>query len=66
LARVLGLDVVAEGVEDQRQADALEAMGCARAQGYLYARPQPAAVISEMLASGGHCGSDRRVVAVTR
>jgi diguanylate cyclase (GGDEF)-like protein len=66
LARVLGLEVIAEGVEEQSQADALESMGCGRAQGFLYARPQPAEVISQMLAGGGHCGSQRRVVAVTR
>jgi len=66
LARVLGLEVIAEGVEEQRQADALESMGCGRAQGYLFARPQPAGVISEMLAGGGRCGPERRVAAVTR
>jgi len=65
LARVLGLEVVAEGVEEQGQADALESMGCANAQGYLYARPQPADVISEMLMRGGRCGPDRRVAVVT-
>ncbi|HLH65094.1 MAG TPA: EAL domain-containing protein [Solirubrobacteraceae bacterium] len=35
----LGVTVVAEGVEDPRQADALRALGCDLAQGYLLARP---------------------------
>ncbi len=41
LARGLGLDVVAEGVETEQQAAALLAMGCPRAQGYLFGRPGP-------------------------
>ena len=38
LARALGLRVVAEGVEQQAQADWLHDHGCEEAQGYLYAR----------------------------
>ena len=39
MARGLGLDVVAEGVETQEQLDFLVANGCGFAQGYLLARP---------------------------
>lgn len=34
-----GLDTVAEGVEDAAAAATLRRLGCARAQGYYYAKP---------------------------
>jgi EAL domain-containing protein (putative c-di-GMP-specific phosphodiesterase class I) len=43
LSRRLGLSSVAEGIEDRATADALAAMGCNFAQGYLFARPMPLA-----------------------
>jgi predicted signal transduction protein with EAL and GGDEF domain len=42
-------------VEDFEQAEALAGLGCVFAQGFLFARPQEAEVISEMLAKGGRC-----------
>jgi diguanylate cyclase (GGDEF)-like protein/PAS domain S-box-containing protein len=39
LARGLGLQVVAEGVETERQAEILIQLGCTQAQGYLYSPP---------------------------
>ncbi|MBD2422953.1 sensor domain-containing phosphodiesterase [Cyanobium sp. FACHB-13342] len=41
LSRDLGLDVIAEGVEQEDQAQALLAMGCCKAQGFLFGRPAP-------------------------
>jgi diguanylate cyclase (GGDEF)-like protein len=39
LGRNLGLSVIAEGVEDERQAQILRQLGCPLAQGFLYSRP---------------------------
>ena len=39
LARSLGLDVVAEGVEETGQAMILHELGCPKLQGYLYSQP---------------------------
>ncbi len=41
LARNLGLDVIAEGVETTTSARALVRMGCVAAQGFLFSRPLP-------------------------
>jgi EAL domain-containing protein (putative c-di-GMP-specific phosphodiesterase class I) len=37
----LGMESLAEGVEDVAQRDQLLALGCTRIQGYLYAKPMP-------------------------
>jgi len=49
LARVLGMDVVAEGIETREQYDLLRQLGCRFGQGYLFSRPVPAETVSEML-----------------
>jgi diguanylate cyclase (GGDEF)-like protein/PAS domain S-box-containing protein len=50
LGRTLGLETVAEGVEDTVQRDALRAQGCDLAQGYLFARPMRPVAARGMLA----------------
>ena len=49
LAHDLGLEVVAEGVEDQTAQDVLEKLGCEFIQGYHFARPMPAEDLTPML-----------------
>ena len=61
LADNLGLEVIAEGVETREQLTALTALGCRRAQGYLFARPAPFDEITEItetaaIAGGGPLG----------
>ncbi len=48
MAHALGIEVVAEGVENDRQLEQLRALGCERAQGYLFAPPLPAEPLSEL------------------
>jgi diguanylate cyclase (GGDEF)-like protein/PAS domain S-box-containing protein len=50
LAEDLGLDVIAEGVETQRQADQLRAFGCRLAQGFLFSPPRPLAELMRLRA----------------
>ena len=45
MAHALGLVVVAEGIEEQGQADILSQYGCDIGQGYLFGRPVPASEI---------------------
>jgi diguanylate cyclase (GGDEF)-like protein len=49
LAGGLELELVAEGVETREQRDALRAIGCDLAQGYLFARPRPPEEVSAAL-----------------
>ena len=52
LAHALGLDVVAEGVETERQVASLKEMGCGLAQGYHFSRPLSDEAATPVLAKG--------------
>lgn len=50
LGRSLDLEVIAEGVERPEQVERLREMGCHQVQGFLFARPMPAAGFEAWLA----------------
>jgi len=49
LARVMGMDVVAEGIETVEQYRLLREMGCRYGQGFLFARPMSAEAVTQLL-----------------
>lgn len=49
LAKNLGVEAIAEGIELEVQADQLRALGCVRGQGYLFSKPIPASEVEAML-----------------
>ena len=53
LGHSLGLHIVAEGVENEEQAELLRDLRCEIAQGYHYSRPLPAAEFAAFLAGWG-------------
>ncbi len=52
LADALGMETLAEGVEDIAQFDVLEREGCRYIQGYLFSRPVAAGAVAALLADG--------------
>ncbi|NTJ09263.1 putative bifunctional diguanylate cyclase/phosphodiesterase [Rhizobium lusitanum] len=50
LGRTLELEVVAEGVETEEQAQFLEGAGCEMFQGFLFAKPLPASEVGNLIA----------------
>ena len=49
MARALGMQVIAEGVETEAQLAILRRLGCHLAQGYYFARPLPPAALAEFV-----------------
>jgi EAL domain-containing protein (putative c-di-GMP-specific phosphodiesterase class I) len=62
LARVLGMDVVAEGVQTKAQHRLLREMGCRYGQGFLYAKPMTAEAITQLLRLPGRILPDAAFV----
>jgi EAL domain-containing protein (putative c-di-GMP-specific phosphodiesterase class I) len=68
LGHGLGMRVVAEGIERPEEAATLTTLGCDLGQGYLWARPAPAAAMTQVLRRWQSApsqpalpGTDRRV-----
>jgi diguanylate cyclase (GGDEF)-like protein/PAS domain S-box-containing protein len=52
IARELQIPAIVEGVETREQLELLRGWGCTEVQGYLYARPMPAAEVEALLRQG--------------
>ena len=59
LARTLGYETIAEGVESRAQEASLRALGCSLAQGYQLGRPLDADASRQLLTSLGMLGQRR-------
>jgi diguanylate cyclase (GGDEF)-like protein/PAS domain S-box-containing protein len=57
LGRNLGLEVTAEGVEDEEMLDKLARMGCGTAQGFYFSRPLPASDITAWMLARNQKGT---------
>jgi diguanylate cyclase (GGDEF)-like protein/PAS domain S-box-containing protein len=63
LSKPLGLEVVAEGIEDLDTANLLVSMGCTIAQGYYFGRPMPASDFEKQFLRG-EIGTSRAQAAI--
>ncbi len=53
LGRALGLETLAEGIEERSQLETLQKERCERGQGFLFSRPIPAEEVEQFFASAG-------------
>ncbi len=65
LAASLGIDTVAEGVEDCHQVPVLRRCGARVGQGYLFSRPVPADEVARLLGYPESAAADARLAAAT-
>jgi EAL domain-containing protein (putative c-di-GMP-specific phosphodiesterase class I) len=55
LGHILGMEVIAEGVESEDQAQQLKEMGCDLAQGYYFSKPLPPEAVPGFVGGGDLC-----------
>ena len=66
LAKKLGAKVIIEGIETSKQLDLLKKTGCHVGQGYLFGKPGPIDVVSELIGEvnqswgGAFCSAESR------
>ncbi len=53
MARSMGIELTAEGIEEVQQSEHLLAYGCRWGQGYLFGHPMPAEKLEPLFASQG-------------
>jgi EAL domain-containing protein (putative c-di-GMP-specific phosphodiesterase class I) len=58
LARNLGMEVIAEGIETEEQYQQLRMLGCEYGQGYLFSQPVHSEVVPHLLAQDAHRDND--------
>jgi EAL domain-containing protein (putative c-di-GMP-specific phosphodiesterase class I) len=66
LGRALGLSVLVEGVETEQQRVLLRLAGCDEMQGFLFAKPAPAATIDRLLTQQKQNSGGKPSAAATR
>jgi diguanylate cyclase (GGDEF)-like protein/PAS domain S-box-containing protein len=65
LARNLGFDIIAEGVETLEQAAFLQHHGCQSMQGFLFGRPEPASNYQAFMVENEHANAGMPAVSLT-
>jgi EAL domain-containing protein (putative c-di-GMP-specific phosphodiesterase class I) len=59
--RILGREVVAEGIETEQEMQAMQSAGVTHLQGYLFSKPLPAAHIEALIATSGRLTAARTI-----
>ncbi|UWG98638.1 EAL domain-containing protein [Dehalobacter sp. DCM] len=60
MAKAMGIETIAEGVETKEQIDILKGLECSQAQGYYLGRPVPAADFEELFIKARKKGVSRK------
>lgn len=64
MSKHLGLKTLAEGVETREQMEFLKEIGCEKAQGYFYGKPQPLTATMKQMENAGIMAESREMLGV--